>query len=272
MKPVIQQVGDSFIYSCTFEKTTAYEQFVPESLLAFQISGQTQIYHQKGETLLEQGQILLARRNQFAKSIKIPTDDKEYRCISVLLSAGRLRKFALDNEIVCADRYDGKKNILLEPNPLLNGYFLSIISYVEQLKNVSEKLTSLKVNEAIELILHLHPNLQSFLFNFGDPHRLDLEEFMLKNFHYNASIEHFAKLSGRSLTGFKRDFSAVFKTSPGAWLKNKRLNEALYLIKQKSRKPQDIYIDLGFENLSHFYTSFKQKYGKTPAQINSKNK
>jgi AraC-like DNA-binding protein len=272
MKPVIKQLGDSFIYSCAFDKTYTYEQFVTETVLAYQISGQTQIYHQKGEIILEEGQILLARGNQLAKCVKIPADDKEYRCISVLLSIGRLRKFAVDNEIACEDKYDGKKNIVLEPSPLLNGYFLSILPYVEQLKHVSEKLMSIKVNEAIELLLNIHPDLQTFLFNLSNPHREDLEAFMLKNFHYNASIEHFARLSGRSLTGFKRDFSTVFKTSPRSWLKNKRLSEALYLIKQKSRKPQDIYLDLGFENLSHFYTSFKQKYGLTPAQISSKNK
>jgi AraC-like DNA-binding protein len=43
-------------------------------------------------------------------------------------------------------------------------------------------------------------------------------------------------------------------------------------MKQKNKKPNDIYLDLGFENLSHFYTSFKQKYGTTPAGINQKNK
>jgi AraC family transcriptional regulator, exoenzyme S synthesis regulatory protein ExsA len=272
MKPVIKQLGDSFIYSCTFDRTQAYEQFVPEAVLVYQISGHTQIYHQKGEMFLREGQILLASGNQFAKSIKVPADEKGYKCISVLLSTERLRKFAHDNEIVCEDKYEGKKNIILEPNTILNGYFLSILPYVEQGKQVSEKLMSIKVNEAIELLLHLYPHLRSFLFHFGDPHRQDLETFMLKNFHYNASIENFARLSGRSLTGFKREFSSVFKTSPGSWLKNKRLSEALYLIKQKSRKPQDIYINLGFENLSHFYTSFKQKYGKTPAQINAKNK
>src|SRR5258706_10079977 len=113
MKPVVKQVGDSFIYSCVLDKTYAYEQFIPESLLAYQISGKTQIYHQKGEILLEEGQILLARGNQFAKSIKLPADDKEYRCISVLLSAERLRNFALDNEIPCQGRYDGIKNIIM---------------------------------------------------------------------------------------------------------------------------------------------------------------
>jgi hypothetical protein len=84
MKPFIRQVGDSFIYSCVFDKTSGYEQFIPESLLAYQISGKTQIYHQKGEMTLEEGQFLLARGNQFAKSIKIPADHREntgaFRC------------------------------------------------------------------------------------------------------------------------------------------------------------------------------------------------
>jgi AraC-like DNA-binding protein len=98
-----------------------------------------------------------------------------------------------------------------------------------------------------------------------------LEEFILKNFHRHASIKHFPRLSGRSLTSFKRDFFETFRTSPGTWLKDKRLSEAYYLIKKKSQKPQDIYLDLGFENLSHFYTSFKQKYGHTPTEIKLQN-
>ena len=272
MKPVIQIFGDSFLYSCSFEKAYVYEKFVPEHVLAYQIAGQTQIYHQRGEMVLQEGQILLARRNQFAKSIKIPATDKAYQCISVLLDNDRLQQFALDNDISCEERYNGRKNRLLEPNALLNGYFLSILPYTEQENAVSKKLTAIKVNEAIQLLLELHPDLQSFLFDFSDPHKQNLEEFMLKNYHYNAPIEYFARLSGRSLTGFKREFAQIFKTSPATWLKHKRLSEAFYLIKKKSQKPQDIYLDLGFENLSHFYTSFKQKYGMTPAEINPKNK
>jgi len=272
MRPIIQLLGNDFVYTCALDKTFTYEQFVPEHLLAYQISGQTHIYHQKGEMILREGQVLLARRNQFAKSIKIPGDSKEYQCISVVLNAERLRQFAVNNGIFCEDKYTGKKNILLEANGFLQGYFLSLLPYVEEWKNVSKKLSSLKVNEAIELILHLRPDLQSFLFDFADPHKQDLEAFMLKNFHYNAPLEHFAKLTGRSLTSFKREFAEIFRTPPGTWLKEKRLSEAFYLIKQKSQKPQDIYLNLGFENLSHFYTAFKQKYGMTPAEIKQKNK
>jgi len=270
MRPVIQILGESFVYACTYEKAFTYEQFVPEHLLAYQISGETYIYHQRGELVLEKGQFLLGRRNQFAKSIKVPAKDKEYKCLSVVLSVDRLRQFALENDIACEEKYQGAKNILLEPNEFLNGYFLSILPYADQWEKASKKMAAMKVDEAIELVLHLRPDLKSFLFDFSDPYKTDLEEFMVKNFHYNAPIELFAKLSGRSLSNFKRDFTVTFKTSPAKWLKNKRLSEAYYRIQQKSQKPADIYLDLGFENLSHFYSAFKQKYGHTPSQINTK--
>ena len=222
--------------------------------------------------VLEEGQFLIGRKNQFAKSIKVPAADKEYQCISVLLTTERLQQFALQNEISCEDKYHGPKNILLEPTAILKGYFQSVIPYTEVYKPISKKMASMKVNEAIALVLEMRPDLETFLFDFSDPHKQNLEEFMLKNFHYNAPIEHFAKLSGRSLTSFKRDFTDIFKSSPGTWLKEKRLSEAYFLIKKKSRKPKDIYLDLGFENLSHFYTSFKQKYGMTPSEISIKSK
>ena len=267
MRPDIQVLGDSFVYTCAFGKVHAYEQFVPEHLLAYQISGQTHIYGRRREMILKEGEILVARRNQLAKSVKVPGENKEYQCISVVLSFDQLRQYEHERGIVDVGKYTGKKNIILEPYRLLQSYFLSILPFVEQWKDVNKGLASMKVNEAIELLLFLRPDLKSFLFDLADPGKVDLEAFMLKNFHYNVPLENFAKLSGRSLRSFKREFAVTFGTSPGNWLRNKRLSEAFYLIQQKNRKPQDFFVDLGFENLSHFYTAFKRKYGIKPSEI-----
>jgi len=126
---------------------------------------------------------------------------------------------------------------------MLKGYFLSVIPYIESGNPVSKKLASIKVTEIIVLLLEIRPDLQSFLFDFSDPHKQDLEEFMLKNFHYNAPIEQFAKLSGRSLTSFKREFSDIFKTSPGTWLKDKRLSEAYYQVKPIPQPENNLYFE-----------------------------
>lgn len=259
--------GNAFLYSCFFDKAFGHEQFVPEHVISYQISGETHIDHQNGVMILKEGQIMVAHRHQLAKAFKYPAEGKEYRSLSVMLHIDRLNQFGMEHHVSFDKKYIGEPNILLEPNSFLEGYFQSLIPYVEQSKSVSKQMETIKVNEIITLLLEIHPELKTFLFDFSEPFKIDLEEFMVKNYQYNVPIENFAKLTGRSLASFKRDFNKTFQTSPRKWLKDKRLSEAYYLIKQKQRKPVDIYLDLGFENLSHFYSSFRTKFGTTPATI-----
>ncbi|HEV2481618.1 MAG TPA: AraC family transcriptional regulator, partial [Puia sp.] len=72
--------------------------------------------------------------------------------------------------------------------------------------------------------------------------------------------------TGRSLAGFKRDFQKTFGMSPRQWLLEKRLTEARHLIERKNKRPSGIYLDLGFESLSHFSHAFKKKFGKAPTE------
>jgi len=71
----------------------------------------------------------------------------------------------------------------------------------------------------------------------------------------------FAKLTGRSLATFKRDFKKVFAAAPEKWLLQKRLEMAHYLIGQRKQTPATAYLEAGFENLSHFSTAFKKFFG-----------
>jgi len=265
--PITQVLEDSFVYSCTFEQQRGYEQFVPHHVLAFQFSGETHIQHQKGKLVLKKDQMLLAQKNQLVKSTKTPDVNEAYKSMSVIITDVALQQYAMSNSIHGHKNYTGEKNVLLKPNALLKSYFQSLLPYVEQSEKTSKKLAAIKTNEVIELLLHLKPSLKSFLFDFSEPYKIDLEKFMLQNFHYNVPIENFAKLTGRSLAAFKRDFGLIFQSSPRKWLYEKRLTEAHRLIQQKKRKPTEIYLELGFENLSHFYTSFKQRFGVTPASI-----
>lgn len=265
--PVTQVLKDSFVYSCSFQQQRSYEQFVPHRVLSFQFSGETNIQHQNGKLVLKKNQVLLSQKNQLAKAIKTPAIGEGYKSISVIFTDDVLQQYAQDNSIHDSKRYEGEKNLLLKPDALLKSYFQSLLPYVEQSQKINRKLATIKTNEAIALLLHQEPSLKAFLFDLSVPYKMDLEKFMLQHYHYNVSIEHFAKLTGRSLAAFKRDFGQIFNTPPRRWLQEKRLQEAYHLIQQKKGKPNDIYLDLGFENLSHFYTAFKQKFGVTPASI-----
>ncbi|PWT74573.1 MAG: AraC family transcriptional regulator, partial [Bacteroidetes bacterium] len=100
-----------------------------------------------------------------------------------------------------------------------------------------------------------------------EPGKIDIAEFMLKNYTFNIAIERFAYLTGRSLATFKRDFQKAFNMPPQKWLLEKRLKQAHFLIAEKNCKPSDIYLEVGFENLSHFSNSFKQHFGYSPSSV-----
>ena len=209
--------------------------------------------------------MLLIGKNQLAQITKTPLPDEDYESVVISLQEDLLRKIALEEQIEIHEKYPGPANILIPRNDFLLGYFQSIIPYV---RNPAEKISAdmgiLKVNEGVKLLLHTMPELRTFLFDFSEPYKIDLEKFMLRNFHFNIPVEKFAQLTGRSLAGFKRDFQKTFGTAPRHWLQEKRLIEARHLIEQKNKKPSAIYLDLGFESLSHFSYSFKKKFGKAP--------
>jgi len=109
--------------------------------------------------------------------------------------------------------------------------------------------------------------LANVLFDFGIPQKIDLEAYMNRNYKFNVNIERFAYLTGRSLSAFKRDFAGIFGATPHHWLMEKRLKEAHFLIEKERQKPTDIYLDLGFEDLSHFSFAFKKQFGINPSEL-----
>ncbi|WP_172282818.1 helix-turn-helix domain-containing protein [Chryseobacterium sp. LAM-KRS1] len=267
MAPQSEILFNQLVYSCAFEKHRGHEEFIPDHFLGFQLSGETHAFHDQGKTVIKENTVVLVRKNQLIRTIKYPAKSAKYQFISITLNKETLRQYAAENKVVTDDVFHNNKKIFFESDAFFSNYFISLTPYIDKTKTISSNLASLKVKEAIELILQSNPDFKNLLFDFSDPHKTDLKEFMNKNFIFNLSIDAFAKLTGRSLSGFKRDFQKTFNMPPKKWLKEKRLQEAYYLIKHKNKKPADIYLDLGFENLSHFYYSFKEKYGLTTSEI-----
>ena len=214
---------------------------------------------------LESGNMLLIQKNQLATLTKTPLNGKDYQTILISLQDDILRKIALEEQIEITHKYAGPANVRVPRTDFLHAFFQSLLPYVH---HPEEKITHavgmLKVKEAVYLLLNTSPELKELLFDFSEPHKIDLEKFMLTNFHYNVPIEKFARLAGRSLASFKRDFQKIFGAAPRQWLLERRLAEARHLIEKKNKRSSDIYLELGFESLSHFSHSFKKKFGRAP--------
>jgi AraC family transcriptional regulator, exoenzyme S synthesis regulatory protein ExsA len=100
--------------------------------------------------------------------------------------------------------------------------------------------------------LHLleidHTNeLRSTLFKIFEGQKLDLDFVMNKYFLKNLSLDQLSKLSGRSLSAFKREFQDTYGTSPAIWIKEKRLEQAQFLLKNTTQNVSEISQMVGYE-------------------------
>jgi AraC-like DNA-binding protein len=242
--------------------------FMSHNTLVLQVSGQFTLETADQKISMKRGEMLLIGKNQLGQITKTPLPDEDYETIVISLQEDLLRKIALEEQIEVQQKYTGPSNILIPGNDFLQGYFQSVIPYVRNpAGNLSAAMGMLKVNEGVKLLIHAMPELKNFLFDFSEPYKIDLEKFMLSNFHFNVPVEKFARLTGRSLAGFKRDFQKTFGMAPRHWLQEKRLTEARHLIENRHKKASAIYLDLGFESLSHFSHSFKKKFGIAPKEL-----
>lgn len=123
--------------------------------------------------------------------------------------------------------------------------------------------------EMEEFVTGIRPNRLEFNRGTSNKTRIDLEKVMSENYLYNLKVEEFAKLCGRSLSAFKRDFKKAFNTTPSKWIKAKRLAYAKALLIESNLNINEICYDSGFVNASHFIKSFKEQYKISPHQFRS---
>ena len=267
MKQQNNNTHPSVQYSCHFETKREGEQFMPQHVLSLQLSGTLRLNDGDKEYLFKEGDIRFSKRNRLIKFEKTPETSRPFRCVSIPLDQELLRKISVHKNIHFANCEKGDAVVKLSSHPLLESFFESLLQYENNKEALNDSLVFIKMKEAIMLLLEINPELQTTLFDFSEPGKIDLEEFMQRHFHFNVKMSRFAYLSGRSLATFKRDFQKIFHSTPSRWLLAKRLSEAHYLLKEKGRAPTDVYLELGFENLSHFSFAFKKMYGVPPSQI-----
>ncbi|KUJ49747.1 helix-turn-helix domain-containing protein [Chryseobacterium sp. JAH] len=256
----------AIVYSCYHEVSRKGENFVPTHTLSYQISGSFVLADDKENYTANPGDFNLIRKNQLVKFVKIPPENDVFESMNIYLSDENLINFSREYHLQAEHSITAKPLVSVEVNAVLQNFITSLKTLLDSNLN-HQTLVDLKIKELLLILLQTKPELKNILFDFSEPFKIDLEAFMNQNFRYNVNLERFAFLTGRSLATFKRDFEKVFQTSPHKWILQKRLNEAYFLIKEEGKSASDIFVDLGFEDLSHFSYVFKKQFGYSPTKI-----
>lgn len=262
------QLQENMLFSCVHEQHFGTEQLVIHHALSIILSGKMEILTSEGSLFFEAGKMGIMRKNTLLKTRKHPSPDgKAFKSFTIFLTEEFLQQYALQNNIPQQERFAENPLYEIPEESFVSGFFQSLLPYFDKPEFFSAKMAALKTEEAVELLLHLDRSFYSFLFDFSEPFKIDLEAFMQKNYPFNIPMKEFARLSGRSLSTFKRDFSKVFRETPEKWLRKRRLLEAKNLIQSTGKKPSDVYLLVGFENFSHFSNAFKNHFGYNASSV-----
>lgn len=241
------------IKSCYIGPHISPEAFISEHFFIYLLKGKMQGFDGHKSYSLVPGQYCMVRKNNLARYNKQKENDV-FKKVVVIFDEAFLKTYQQKYGVVSKSYVSNDVFLHLNKTDLIPQLLLQ-----PEDETTREKLLS--------VLLKTNPGLENILFDFGSPSKIDLESYMNRNFRFNVAVQRFAYLTGRSLTAFKQDFKRVFNDTPGRWLLQKRLKEAYFLIDKEGQRPSDVYIEVGFEDLSHFSYAFKKLFGVSPTQL-----
>lgn len=273
MQRVLKHIAyPNIAYTICWHKEQFVEELVSEHVLLHIISGELYIKEATGGRLYRAGETILLRRNHLVKCGSHPLPGgTPNEVIYFNLDRQVLQDYALKHHWKKDDGVSEYPGVLSLPvSPALKSLFDSLAPYIRSDKPLSEVMKRHKLEEAIHILVEQEKSLEQCLFDFANPGKTDLREFMLRNYMFNIPINKFAELTGRSVSTFQRDFQKIFGMKASHWLLKQRLQAAHEALNSGHKRPSDVYLEFGFGDMSHFSKVFKSEYGYSPSFLNQK--
>lgn len=271
MKYKINEDNIENLFCCTAISDKICEGVVDEHMLGFVVSGELTLQTKEKKVNIRNGEAVFIRRNHLVTKLKKPTKDGQpFKGLFLRINVPFLK--SISRQIVLpvpplSDLLSKSLHFYLPRHPFLTGLFQSLDAYFTTGQLPSPMIIEAKLKEAVLVLLEIKPELVGVLFDFEEPWKTDLQEFMEKNYSCDLTIEQLAHYTGRSLSAFKRDFTDSFEgETPARWIVKRRLEESMKLL-MKGIPASSVYLKVGFKNLSHFSTAFKRQFGILPTQV-----
>ncbi|GAB3180679.1 AraC family transcriptional regulator [Telluribacter humicola] len=244
-----------------------YEVFFEEHAVIVVLEGEKKFINPTQEVHVEKGDILFIQRGFYLMSESI---NEAYKSLVFFFDEKLLKEFVgLHSELF--DSEEGTSPLQspilhLHSNDTFSQFVNSVFPYFRNQTSLKNHFLRLKFQELLLHLLEIDQSgkLQAILYSLYKGQKADLTFLMNSYYLKPLMLNELARLSGRSLSAFKRDFQDEFQVSPAHWIKNKRLEHADFLLRNTDKNVSEISTEIGYESVSHFIKSYKEKYGFTP--------
>ncbi|MDC7999884.1 AraC family transcriptional regulator [Aequorivita todarodis] len=239
------------------------------NMFSFLQVGKKQVHFAGTSVAVNKDQSLLLKKGNWLWTELLDTE-AIYYCKLFFFSEKRLLEFLA--------KHTANKGIAKSEVPyFIIGNDAYITSYLNSLSTISdappifmENLLSVKFEELmLYLIQKYGRRFEQYLYSLISSEGSTFKKVVESKVHSNLRLAEVAFLCNMSLSTFKRNFIKEYKTSPGKWFQDKRLQKAKRLLEEGICKPSELYLEFGYNNLSNFSIAFKNKFGFSPSGSSS---
>ncbi|MBR9757381.1 MAG: helix-turn-helix transcriptional regulator [Algicola sp.] len=243
--------------------------YTAHNQLVFSIRGKRTFHRGDQEWTITEDTSFMLKRTAFHQEIE--DDIKGWEVLAFYIKDDYF-KYVLDEYRAFLNFEDlpkPSKEMLLDIylNDRIRECYLSMLPYFNEGSKHPEGIIEMKFKELLYNIF-IHPknkHILAYVNAISKGYLTPIWEVMENNFMYNLGLPEFAQIANRSLSKFKVDFQDHYKTTPGKWLLNKRLDYAKQTLLTTSKSISETAYDSGFENLTHFSRVFKKRFGQPPS-------
>ncbi|MBD2756978.1 helix-turn-helix transcriptional regulator [Spirosoma validum] len=246
------------------------EVFFEEHAVIVVLEGEKKFSSPTQELHVHKGDILFFQRGCYSMNESI---DNSYRSLVFFVNEKLLKEFVSQHLTLFQTASATLPTDLIlafSSSPAFTTFINSLLPYFGAKTPFLNELLRLKFQELLLHLLELDTlrQLRAILWHIYQGQKIDLDYLMSTYLLKPLSMNELARLSGRSLSAFKRDFEEHFHTSPGHWIRRKRLEHAHFLLRNTDKNVSEVSLEIGYESVSHFIKAYKQQYGFTPKRVN----
>lgn len=237
-----------------------------QNVFSFLQDGTKEVVHFDKQTTIKNNQFLLIKSGKCLMTEKL-SQANQYRSLLFFFDDNWLINFIEKHKIKLQSSSETNPFLVFDYDNYIKNFVFSVLQINQQSLALQKQVLTIKLEEIFLYLIH--KNGTDFLYKFLNSNVYSREHFtsvIENNIYTNLSVEELAFLCNKSVSAFKREFKKIYNDSPIKWFRQRRLEHASFLLENKKQRASDIYIQIGYENLSSFIQAYKKEFGKTPKQ------
>ena len=237
------------------------------NMFSFLQVGKKQVHFADTSMAVNSQQSLLLKKGNWLWTELLDTE-AIYFCKLFFFSEKKLTDFLIKYTNNVKPYKEDVPYFVIENDDYIASFINSLSSKTFLNHSYSDALLVLKFEEIMLYLLNKYGNeFEFYLYSLISKEVSPFKNIVESNVNSNLKLEEIAFLCNMSLSTFKRHFTSEYNEAPGKWLHDNRLQKAKELLQAGDLKASDIYLDIGYNNLSNFSIAFKNKFGVSPTDI-----